>query len=641
MPDARKLPASGSTGRKPARRSGKDKIKLFISYSHDSEPHKEWVKRLARRLERDEIDVVFDQQDLRIAMSASYFMESSLRECDRVLLVITEPYVIRSNNLIGGVAYERMIISAEIAKNMHTSRFIPLLRAGTEIPTFLGDRIFVDARDESAWERNYRDLLTELRRPIAVDGGRQGARESVKTGARGLQPSPGRRKSQTGENYHWSHAVHSHVGNKLYLLFVKFVSTGVKFKESVVENIVGAGVSDYSTFELYASHDLLIRAWADQKAFYDLRKNILENPEVDAHHTEIMEANGVHHFPDGGPRASERDVQSIADTLTVAKIDKIQNETTDDDDTRLLIQNGLRIPDSVRFNRERTQFYIIVRALRHDARLIERFETRINEHRNIYNKTIYYTTGNASEAVIKGQVRQNHYYEINDFVNAVATALENGDIRTETALVAHEGPRGDGRIDTHAAERYLIEKDFRKLIGHGRDLSPIDDLKLLARFAEATPAMVADRKGVLREMVRLRARGESENFDHIRTFFAELENRLQSRLSAVIHSIFGSKFEEAKRELLVRAKIADTGKRHLVLGDLTKVYRVIIEEHGIIELDPLKEEELKGLMVDAVEIRNKLAHGVPELTFWENTFQFFQSFVRIDSRLHKYLESIP
>ena len=43
----------------------KEKYKLFISYSWDSNEHQKWAKNLADKLEEfDEIHVVFDQYDL-------------------------------------------------------------------------------------------------------------------------------------------------------------------------------------------------------------------------------------------------------------------------------------------------------------------------------------------------------------------------------------------------------------------------------------------------------------------------------------------------------------------------------------------------------------------------------------------------
>jgi len=41
--------------------------KLFVSYSHDSQPHKDWVLQLATRLVKNGVDVILDQWDLKLA----------------------------------------------------------------------------------------------------------------------------------------------------------------------------------------------------------------------------------------------------------------------------------------------------------------------------------------------------------------------------------------------------------------------------------------------------------------------------------------------------------------------------------------------------------------------------------------------
>lgn len=40
--------------------------KVFISYSHDSEEHKEWVLELATNLRKHGIDVILDQWELAV-----------------------------------------------------------------------------------------------------------------------------------------------------------------------------------------------------------------------------------------------------------------------------------------------------------------------------------------------------------------------------------------------------------------------------------------------------------------------------------------------------------------------------------------------------------------------------------------------
>ena len=40
--------------------------RVFLSYSHDCEAHKAWVRRLAERLQEGGVEVTLDQWDLQI-----------------------------------------------------------------------------------------------------------------------------------------------------------------------------------------------------------------------------------------------------------------------------------------------------------------------------------------------------------------------------------------------------------------------------------------------------------------------------------------------------------------------------------------------------------------------------------------------
>ena len=40
--------------------------RVFVSYSHDTEPHKDWVLQLATRLVANGVDVILDQWDLTL-----------------------------------------------------------------------------------------------------------------------------------------------------------------------------------------------------------------------------------------------------------------------------------------------------------------------------------------------------------------------------------------------------------------------------------------------------------------------------------------------------------------------------------------------------------------------------------------------
>jgi hypothetical protein len=127
--------------------------KVFFSYSHDSEPHKDWVLALATRLVANGVDVILDQWDLSLGSDLPRFMEQGLSSAERVLSVCTEPYVQKANAGRGGVGYEKMILIAQLMQDVTSERIIPVVRANTltpPVPTFLSSRVYIDFRDDLA-----------------------------------------------------------------------------------------------------------------------------------------------------------------------------------------------------------------------------------------------------------------------------------------------------------------------------------------------------------------------------------------------------------------------------------------------------------------------------------------------------------
>jgi hypothetical protein len=65
---------------------------VFISYSHDSEEHKERVRALADRLREDGVDAWIDQYVQDPIDGWIHWMRNQVKEASRVLLVFTETY---------------------------------------------------------------------------------------------------------------------------------------------------------------------------------------------------------------------------------------------------------------------------------------------------------------------------------------------------------------------------------------------------------------------------------------------------------------------------------------------------------------------------------------------------------------------
>ncbi len=76
--------------------------RVFISYSHDDRDHRRWVLGLGEELRRNGVDPIIDAWDLRPGADVLKFMEHSLINSDRVLLICTEKYVDKMNDGVGG-----------------------------------------------------------------------------------------------------------------------------------------------------------------------------------------------------------------------------------------------------------------------------------------------------------------------------------------------------------------------------------------------------------------------------------------------------------------------------------------------------------------------------------------------------------
>lgn len=139
--------------------------RVFISYTHESKAHKEWVGTLATALRQNGIDAVLDQWELSYGDDVTLFMENGIRSAARVLLVCTPTYATKANEGTGGVGYERLVVTGEMAENIDTNKFICVLRDGDKsisLPSFAKSRLFIDFRDDANYPLALQDLLRDF-----------------------------------------------------------------------------------------------------------------------------------------------------------------------------------------------------------------------------------------------------------------------------------------------------------------------------------------------------------------------------------------------------------------------------------------------------------------------------------------------
>lgn len=150
----------------------------FISYSHDSDKHKAWVRSLDSQLQDEGIDTILDQWDLDIGDNIPTFIENAITETDFTIIVCTPKYKKKAKSKKGWAAVECFVITnklcTNLGENVKNSKFIPVLRSGTietSLPTYFEASLAAnltgdDAFNSSDYQRLVKKILgNQTRRP--------------------------------------------------------------------------------------------------------------------------------------------------------------------------------------------------------------------------------------------------------------------------------------------------------------------------------------------------------------------------------------------------------------------------------------------------------------------------------------------
>ena len=141
-----------------------DYPKVFISYSHDSLEHKQWVSELAARLRHHGVDVIFDQWISNLNKESTQSIESGVGASDKVLVICTDSYVIKANDGEDSVGYEPTIITSKIVEDHGNNKFIPIIRqrlSEDKTLTFLEKQVYTDFTDDEKFDAKFAELLHE------------------------------------------------------------------------------------------------------------------------------------------------------------------------------------------------------------------------------------------------------------------------------------------------------------------------------------------------------------------------------------------------------------------------------------------------------------------------------------------------
>jgi hypothetical protein len=139
---------------------------VFISYSWEEPEHTDWIIKLANRLTRNGINVIFDKYDLGIGDNIPYFMEKSVERANKVLVILTQKYKEKADERKGGVGYEYSLINADLFGRLASNnKILPILRKGdfdSSIPKILRQFFICDMRSDLSFEKNYSELFSAI-----------------------------------------------------------------------------------------------------------------------------------------------------------------------------------------------------------------------------------------------------------------------------------------------------------------------------------------------------------------------------------------------------------------------------------------------------------------------------------------------
>jgi len=415
---------------------------------------------LAERLCKDGVDIILDEWEIGPGDDVTSFMEASLSASQRVLIICTDEYIRKANILKGGVGYERMIITAEIAQGLKTRKFIPILRKVRKksLPKFLGPRIYVDLQKDELDEDQYEILLRELlgvrkhkKPPVGRSRYATVTNNFIKKGAnmsgdiptrKVVKTSKGEREEKTTEapaawNFHWHYRVHEYCGCKLYLIFVRFANRSIFMKDSIFSNLRDANIHDYMIFHLFSFWDLLIRAWANDEMVEDLRNLFARNPELHKdRQPDFHKVRNLTQFSEIESYAESAEVDKILKETGLAVLEDVQKKGEKSGYFKKIKNAGLILDERVGFDQEQIQFYITIRSMNPlENADMERLKRVVRDEGRIKNRSIYATDWSSTRAIFKGQAAD--YYDIGHFLAAITEELDSKEVVTSTMLVAN------------------------------------------------------------------------------------------------------------------------------------------------------------------------------------------------------------
>lgn len=142
--------------------------KVFFSYSWDNDDHRFWVLKLASDLIKKGIDVLIDEWDLDSYNNDLHqFMETGIRDSDKVIMICTPNYAKKANERLGGVGIENTIITGEFYDKKKSNKFIPIIRKSNKnltesLPSYLKTKFALNFTDDTQYKTKQEELIRKI-----------------------------------------------------------------------------------------------------------------------------------------------------------------------------------------------------------------------------------------------------------------------------------------------------------------------------------------------------------------------------------------------------------------------------------------------------------------------------------------------
>ncbi|MGD9567049.1 MAG: toll/interleukin-1 receptor domain-containing protein [Sedimentibacter sp.] len=142
-----------------------ENIKAFVSYSWDSKSHQQWVLDLTNDLRKKGINATMDIFETQLqTINLNTMMVSKIKSCDYIIIVLTENYAKKADDLKGGVGFETILTMPYLRENM--GKIILLMRHQGDytkvFPFHYKDVYAIDFSDDIEYEDKLDELIYKI-----------------------------------------------------------------------------------------------------------------------------------------------------------------------------------------------------------------------------------------------------------------------------------------------------------------------------------------------------------------------------------------------------------------------------------------------------------------------------------------------